>query len=156
MPKDFSNQNLQGKSFKGQDLTGANFSGANLTGACLENWLIDSTTLLDNAHAENTMNDAGSKTVTIGDIDNRGGVFNLAEIMKDVSNSINQLPDLEDSEQKGLKELLIQFQTLILQDIQRSSPLSVKAFPCTTKLKAINDFAFASKSTHLRWSKKKY
>ena len=33
MPKDFSGQNLRGRSFKGQDLAGANFSNADLRGA---------------------------------------------------------------------------------------------------------------------------
>ena len=32
MPKDFSGQNLRGKSFKGQNLVGANFSGADIRG----------------------------------------------------------------------------------------------------------------------------
>ncbi len=41
MPKDFSHQDLRGKSFKGQDLTGADFSysdirGVNFKGAILK------------------------------------------------------------------------------------------------------------------------
>jgi uncharacterized protein YjbI with pentapeptide repeats len=40
MPKDFSGQNLRGKSFKGQDLTGANFSGADIRGVNFQNAIL--------------------------------------------------------------------------------------------------------------------
>ncbi|OQW93506.1 MAG: hypothetical protein BWK79_10730, partial [Beggiatoa sp. IS2] len=46
------NANLQNVDFTETDFAGADLRGANLTGACLENWVIDSTTLLDNTHAD--------------------------------------------------------------------------------------------------------
>jgi hypothetical protein len=78
------------------------------------------------AQAEITMNETSNKTIHIGDIDNRGGVFNLADLMKDINNSINQLPTSEDPQNPGLKELLIQFQTLILQTSAEELPDEVK------------------------------
>lgn len=42
MPKDFSGQNLRGRSFKGQDLTGANFSKADIRGTNFTNAILKS------------------------------------------------------------------------------------------------------------------
>jgi len=81
--------------------------------------------IYNTAKAESNMSDAGNKTITMGNIDNRGGVFTIADLMKDVSNSINQLPETTDS-QPGLKELLIQFQTLILQTSEEELPEEIK------------------------------
>ncbi|MFM6022445.1 MAG: pentapeptide repeat-containing protein, partial [Dolichospermum sp.] len=40
MPRDYSGQNLRGRSFKGQDLTGANFSQADIRGADFTNAIL--------------------------------------------------------------------------------------------------------------------
>jgi hypothetical protein len=40
MPKDFSGQNLRGRSFKGQNLTGANFNSADIRGTNFTNSIL--------------------------------------------------------------------------------------------------------------------
>jgi len=43
MPKDFSHQDLRGKSFKGQDLTGADFSYADIRGLSFKGAILTGT-----------------------------------------------------------------------------------------------------------------
>lgn len=53
-----------------------------------------------------------SKNITIRDINN-SGVLNLGEIIGDVNNTINQIPESQDSKNKELKTLLQELNTAI-------------------------------------------
>ena len=56
-----------------------------------------------------------SKNITIRDINN-SGVLNLGEIVGDVNNTINQIPESQDSQNQELKTLLQELTTAIANE----------------------------------------
>ena len=100
--------------------------------AVLSNLTIN-TTAMTNSNNPNITTGDGS-FYTGGDANLTGSILNLGEISGQVSNQINQLPDISKSDQSSLKDLLTQLQTAIDQDTELSDDEKAEALGEVAKL----------------------